>query len=113
MLFYRPGRCVTTYFLRSAKIFIGTHFRHILNYLRDVDTVSHLPLKALEELLSEAEYYALTELSARIQQLIWERQGIEESSEDEVESTRAYSSDINATLPSITRIRDIIKKIAM
>ena len=48
-----------------------THFRHIVNYLRGVDTVSHLrdPV-VLRDVLLEARFYELPGLVEQIERLL-------------------------------------------
>lgn len=51
----------------------GTHFRHILNYLRDGPmALEALPkdVKVLHELLIESEYYKITVMSELLQEKI-------------------------------------------
>jgi len=58
-----------THFESDGSIFIdrdGTHFRHILNYLRD-KTVPDLSLSERKQLLVEARYYKITGLIAELQ----------------------------------------------
>jgi|688.fasta_scaffold386456_2 hypothetical protein len=60
-----------THFDSDGSIFIdrdGTHFRHILNYLRD-KTVPDLSLSERKQLLVEARYYKITGLIAELQGL--------------------------------------------
>ena len=53
----------------------GTHFRHILNYLRD-DSLDYSTLpnesKALRELMREAKYYQLTDMVRDLENLLIE-----------------------------------------
>lgn len=55
----------------------GTHFRHILNYLRD-DALDYSTLptepKALRELLREAKYYQLGDMAAELETVLREQQ---------------------------------------
>jgi len=57
-----------THFNTDGSIFIdrdGTHFRHIINYLRD-NTVPSLNASELEQLLTEANFYQLNDLAAAL-----------------------------------------------
>jgi len=62
-------RSSKTHFESDGSIFIdrdGTHFRHILNYLRD-KTVPDLYPPERKQLLVEARYYNITGLIAELQ----------------------------------------------
>lgn len=77
---------------KEGAVFIdrdGTHFRHILNWLRD-GTVPILDMPAYQELLREAEYYQLMGLVENITPLLCKK--------DEDDNTK----------PEMTR-RDVIK----
>jgi uncharacterized protein YjbI with pentapeptide repeats len=67
----------------------GTHFRHILNWLRD-EVVPTMDIAAYQELLREAEYYQLTGLIEALTPLLCKK--------DEDDNTK----------PEMTR-RDVIK----
>lgn len=57
---------------RASSLFIDrdpTHFRHILNYLRGCDSLSHQSSVDLHEILQEAEFYELAPLVDRIRTL--------------------------------------------
>ena len=62
---------------KDGTVFIdrdGTHFRYILNYLRDGATEGSLPeeQQALKELLNEAVYFQITALVAAIEEQLEE-----------------------------------------
>ena len=58
-------RSARTHFESDGSIFIdrdGTHFRHILNYLRDGQVPNHLTLADVDQLIREAKFYEMPEI---------------------------------------------------
>ena len=58
-------RSARTHFESDGSIFIdrdGTHFRHILNYLRDGEVPNHLTPADVDQLIREAKFYEMPEM---------------------------------------------------
>ena len=63
-------RTTKTHFESDGSIFInrdGTHFRHILNYLRDGKVPKYLKPEHVDQLISEAQFYEIPELVVKLQ----------------------------------------------
>ena len=62
-------RTTETHFERDGSIFInrdGTHFRHILNYLRDGEVPNYLTPADVDQLIREAKFYEMTEMVLKL-----------------------------------------------
>jgi len=63
------GRHMIEFDEKDGSVFIdrdGTHFRYILNYLRDGNVLLPTDKVVIQELLKEAEFYQLQELTEKI-----------------------------------------------
>ena len=62
-----------THFEMDGSIFIdrdATHFRHILNYLRDGEVPNYLTPADVDQLIREAKFYEMTEMVLQLRSLI-------------------------------------------
>ena len=66
-------RSARTHFESDGSIFIdrdGTHFRHILNYLRDGEVPNYLTPADVDQLIREAKFYEMPEIVLQLRSLM-------------------------------------------
>ncbi len=93
--------------IEAQKIFIdrdGTHFRYILNYLRDRSIiVDHDNIPFLYQLLAEANYYSLDGMAKEIQKIIENSQELERERDMEKRELKLQNRTLSDVQPQSDR----------